>query len=103
MRAEKFVEEVLKAISKEAGEKAKVDSINQLVEVEEEKKEFKTLFFFNRGNSFGVVKCRGRISIFRDIQSILSFKEELKKQIEKKLELMEKEPAVVFETSLCLN
>jgi len=108
MRGENFVEEVLRAISKEAGKKARTDFINQLVEVEEEGK-FQALFFFSRGETFGVIKCRGKIEIFRSIDSILRFKAELSEQINEKLQqveqLQQQEPAIVFETStsLCVN
>jgi len=73
---ENFVEEVLRAISKEAGKKAGVDSISQLVETDRDI--FQALFFFQRNGVWKVVKCRGKVKIFKDIQSILRFKRNLK-------------------------
>ena len=98
---EEFVEAVLRAIVKETAKAVKVE-INQLVEVEEGK--FQALFFFNCGDSFGVVKCRGKLELFRNINLIVKFKKEFTQQVERKLKLsMQQEPVAVFETSLCLN
>ena len=102
-----FIEEILKAIAKESAAKVQVEEINQLVEVE--KDSFQALFFFKKAGVFGVIKCRGKIEIFRSIDSILRFKAELSEQINKKLQqveqLQQQEPAIVFETStsLCVN
>jgi hypothetical protein len=107
MKGEVFVEEVLRAVAKETAAKLQVEEINQLVETNENT--FQALFFFKKAGIFGVVKCRGKVEIFRSIDSILRFKAELSEQINRKLQQVEQlqhqEPAVVFETAtnLCLN
>jgi len=78
MIGEEFVEVTLRSFLKEFG----VHNPLLLTEVEGER--FQFLVIFQQGNeSYGVVKCKGRVELFFNFQLLQKFKEELRRQVEK--------------------
>ena len=79
MIGEGLIETVLRRFLKEFG----VTPLLLLVEVEGER--FQFLVIFQQGNeSYGVVKCKGRVELFFNFQLLQKFKEELRRQVEKR-------------------
>ena len=79
MIGEEFVEVTLRSFLKEFG----VHNPLLLTEVEGER--FQFLVIFQQGNeSYGVVKCKGRVELFFNFQLLQKFKEELRRQVEKR-------------------
>jgi len=79
MIGEEFVEVTLRSFLKEFG----VHNPLLLTEVEGER--FQFLVIFQQGNeSYGIVKCKGRVELFFNFQLLQKFKEELRRQVEKR-------------------
>ena len=98
---ERFVEEILEKLFREACKINQVKPENTFLIVEVEKDKFQVLYCFKKGSNFNVIKSSGKIELFFSIPLLIAYKTELCNEVKKKLN--ETETVAVTLTTLCLN